>query len=107
MKSELECGLHKSTQSSEIVVGTLVRERLAQVVDCRGNGDVIGDLELVEEFPGITTTSEEVIFVKLAVVDVDVRDEGWLTDSHTEAVAFEEDIRPLEANVPGLGLWRY
>ena len=32
-----------------------VRERSTQVVDGRGNRDVVGDLELVEEFPGVAS----------------------------------------------------
>ena len=68
----------------------------------RGNRDVVGDLELVEEFPGVATTLEVVALV-LATLHIDVGDEGGLTNGHTEGVAFQEDVVPLKADVPGLG----
>ena len=56
-RSELEGGLDQTAHGIESVVAALgVGERLAQVVQSRGDGDVVGDLELVEEFPGEATT---------------------------------------------------
>ena len=100
-RSELEGGLDQAAHGVQAIVATLhVGVGLAQVVQSRGDRDVVGDLELVEEFPGVTTTSEEQIIV---TIGVDVGDEGGLTHCHTEGVALQEHIAPLEADVPGLG----
>jgi len=101
--SELEGGFDQAAHSVELVAAALgVHERSTQVVDSRGNRDVVGDLELVEEFPGVATTLEVVALV-LATLHIDLGDEGGLADGHTEGVAFEEDVVPLKSHIPGLG----
>jgi hypothetical protein len=85
-RSELELGLDQTAEGIH-AVGALLREGLAQVVDGRGDRDVVGDLELVEEFPACVLVSR--IY------------RMWeLTNGSTEGVAFDEDVDPLEADIP-------
>ena len=95
-RSELELGLDQTAHGVQ-AVGILLREGLAQVVQSRGDRDVVGDLELVEEFPGVAGT----LFDSVAIGFDDV---GGLTNGKTEGVAFHEDVIPLEAHIPRVGV---
>jgi hypothetical protein len=61
-------------------------------VDSRSDGDVVGDLELVEEFPGIACTIDGLVNTFLGI---EVSDECGLTKGHTERIAFEEDAEKI------------
>ena len=63
----------------------------------RGDSDVVGDLELVPDFPsegGLVGLQEGVVGA----------DEGRLTNSSTQVVALQEDVGPLQTDIPGLAL---
>ena len=51
--SELESGLDQATERIDIVVCGIVGVGLRQSGHSGSDSDVVGDLELVEEFPGI------------------------------------------------------
>ena len=68
-------------------------------MDSRSDGDVVGDLEFVEEFPGIACTVDSIVNTFLGI---EISDEGGLTKGHTEGVAFEEGVVPLKSDIPGL-----
>ena len=92
-RSEGEGGLQDSTLDG-------IASEARGVLDVevrRGDRNVVGDLELVPDFPsegGLVAFEESVVGA----------DEGRLTNSSTQVVALQEDVRPLETDVPGLAL---
>ena len=58
-----------------------------------GDGDVVGDRHRVEDFPdGVVIMRPPVLGARCSRTD----------GSSTEGVASDEDVRPLEADIPGV-----
>ena len=65
----------------------------------RGDSDVVGDLELVPDLlseGGLVGLQEGVVRAH----------EGGLTHGGTQVVALQEDVGPLQTDIPGLALER-
>ena len=56
----------------------------------RRNSDVVGNYELVEDFPNLVVV---------------VRHFGSLTDGRTEGITFDEDVGPLQADIPAMDVF--
>ena len=94
--SELELGLDQTAEGTQ-AIGILSGERLAQVGDRRGDADVVGHLELVEQF-----ISESGFLFTIFLVGFS--NPSGLTNSKSEGVAIQEDVVPLKADIPGIGV---
>ena len=90
---EPEGRLDDATKSSKVVV-LLVASR---VKDTGSNGDIIGDLILIEELPDIT-----IRLILLAVSTNQIGGKGGLAKGKARRITLREHIAPLETYHPGL-----
>jgi len=111
--SELEGGLHKAAK--HVVGGVVLTVRVVDptnlttvvvdVVQSRGDGDVVGHLELVPPLPHVVGVEipgdpSDPTIVTTAILG----DERRLTNGHSQIVTLHESVRPLQTDVPGVGL---
>ena len=90
---ESEGRLDNAAKSSKVVI-LLVASR---VKDAGSNGDIIGDLILIEELPDIT-----IRLILLAVSTNQIGGKGGLAKGKARRITLREHIAPLETYHPGL-----
>ncbi len=122
-RSELEGGLDKSTKVAEsgatvefrvaIVAHNFVGESTqgaAQLEHSRSDADVVGDLELIPPFTSVVAVVGEGGVgglsggINAVGPQVQAGGKGGLAEGHPKGIAPQEDISPLQADEPALGL---